>query len=53
MSRSELAATFEATYPRYPFAPLVRLAINFGEWLRKIRFDASERGQGGEIGEAA
>ena len=26
--------TFEDTYPKYPFAPLVRLALVAGTWIR-------------------
>ena len=29
--------TFEETYPRYPFAELVRLGILLGRWLARAR----------------
>jgi len=30
-------ASFEETYPRYPFAELVRLALGFGKWIVRRR----------------
>jgi len=30
------AATFETTYPRYPFAPLVELGIAIAAWLKRV-----------------
>ncbi len=35
--------TFEETYPRYPFAELVRLGILLGRWLAKLRLIHGER----------
>ncbi len=29
--------TFEETYPRYPFAELVRLGILLAKWLAEVR----------------
>lgn len=31
----EAKKTFEETYPRYPFAELVRLSIGLGNWLAR------------------
>lgn len=51
MTRTE-TATFEATYVGYPFAPLVRLAIALGAWLRKLE-SAASHSQHGAVGKPA
>lgn len=50
--------TFEATYPHYPFAPLVRAGIAVAAWLSTRRLfrgtDARSGGApGGALGSAA
>ncbi len=39
-------ATFEDTYPRYPFAPLVALALILASWIKAARKPASRHGAG-------
>lgn len=51
MTRTE-TATFEATYVRYPFAPLVRLAMVLGAWLRKLE-SAPSHPEHGAVGTPA
>lgn len=47
-------ATFEQTYPKYPFAPLVALGLSLGKFI-KARMDHSDgrTGVGGAHGAAA
>ncbi|MFQ5626139.1 MAG: hypothetical protein ACE5FM_05740 [Methyloligellaceae bacterium] len=55
------AATFEATYTRYPFAPLVELGIVIAAWLKRVttrdgKSDKPSRDSGvagGAVGHAA
>jgi hypothetical protein len=35
-------ATFETTYPRYPFAPLVKLGLVISAWLKGTARNASK-----------
>ncbi len=39
-------ATFEETYPRYPFAPLVALALILASWINAAPKPASRQGSG-------
>ncbi len=34
MTKATTKATFENTYPRYPFAPLVEFAIMLASWIK-------------------
>jgi len=55
------AATFETTYIRYPFAPLVELGIAIAAWLKRVTTDTRKSGKssrdtgaaGGAVGHAA
>lgn len=43
--------SFEATYPQYPFAPLVRFGMAVAAWLtRRARTGSTTRGAGGVMG---
>ena len=39
-------ATFENTYPRYPFAPLVALALMLASWIKVAKKPAGQCGAG-------
>lgn len=45
--------TFENTYPRYPFAPLVRLALRLAAWLNSRRRAAQGGSDGALAGQPA
>ncbi len=45
-SMVETGATFEDTYPRFPFAPLVALALMLASWIQAARKPASRHGAG-------
>ena len=55
------AATFETTYTRYPFAPLVELGIAIAAWLKRVMTRTGKSGKpsrntgasGGAVGHAA
>jgi hypothetical protein len=40
--------TFEETYPRYPFAPLVEMGLALGAWLHRQRRDEAHAAQAQE-----
>ena len=53
--------SFEETYPRYPFAPLVELGIAIAAWLKRVTTRTGKSGKssrntgaaGGAVGHAA
>ncbi len=45
--------TFETTYPRYPFAPLVQLGISIAAWLTGPRTDKGVATKDGQFGDTA
>ena len=49
-------STYETTYPRYPFAPLVELGLAIAAWLNDTANKAGKSGnsnQPGAVGHAA
>jgi len=44
------AATFETTYTRYPFAPLVELGLAFAAWLKGSTNKADKSGKANHSG---
>lgn len=43
----EPGRSFEETYPKFPFSPLVRLSIDFARWIKGIRYNQAGRHQPG------
>ena len=45
------ATTYEASYPRYPFAPLVELGVALAAWLKAKANKAGNSGKTGQSGD--
>lgn len=43
--------TFEKTYTRYPFAPLVTLGLEIAAWLKRMTKDAGKPAKAKHAGE--
>jgi hypothetical protein len=43
--KQSFEATFEATYSRYEFAPLVRLVLALGDWIVRLRAKGAVQGR--------